>query len=156
MLFLFPESMILFFRHKRKDDPSQKFTWKCIFFMCSEKIISPKNTHLDMIFYVISGKMVFLLSRNYEILSPWKKMIFIKKHMEIQFSVYMHKCHIYDNALMAKKAKIPLSRKNASKGNISGTTEKIDIHPRKYGISAEISYWLTPEKKLQKQPPEVF
>ena len=69
-----------------------------------------------MIFYVISGKMVFLLSRNYEILSPWKKMIFIKKHMEIQFSVYMHKCHIYDNALMAKKSKDTLIPKKCKQG----------------------------------------
>ena len=52
----------------------------------------------------------------------------------------MHKCHIYDNSLLAKKTKIPLSRKNASKGNICGTTEKNYIHPRKYGIYAEISY----------------
>ena len=34
------------------------------------------------------------------------------------------------------------SRKNPPKGDISGITEKYDIHPRKYGISVEITYWL--------------
>ena len=41
-----------------------------------------------MIFFVISGKMVFLFSRKYDIFSlggKWKKMIFIKKRVEIYF-----------------------------------------------------------------------
>ena len=70
MIFLFPENMILFFRHKRKDDLSQKNTWKYdIFFKCSEKMVFPKNSRLNMIFFVISGKMVFLFSRKYDIFS---------------------------------------------------------------------------------------
>ena len=41
----------------------------------------------------------------------------------------------------AKKAKI-ISRKNILKDDISVIPEKYDIHPRKYGISVKIPYWL--------------
>ena len=70
MIFLFPENMILFLRHKRKDDLSQKNTWKYDnFFKCSEKMVFQRNSHLNMIFFVISGKMVFLFSKKYYIFS---------------------------------------------------------------------------------------
>ena len=45
-----------------------------------------------MNFFVISGKMVFLFSRKYDIFSlggKWKKMIFIKKHVEIWYFLYI-------------------------------------------------------------------
>ena len=65
MIFLFPENMILFFRQKRKDDLSQKNTWKYDpFFKCSEKIFFPKKSHRNMIFLVPSGKMAFLFLEN--------------------------------------------------------------------------------------------
>ena len=61
MIFLFPENMILFFRHKRKDDLSQKSTWKYhIFFRCSGKMVFSGNSRLNTIFFVISRKMVFI------------------------------------------------------------------------------------------------
>ena len=89
MILLFPKNMTLFLRHKRKDDLSQKNTWKYdIFFKCSEKMVFPRNSRLDVIFFVISGKMVSLFSRKYYIFSlgrKWKKMIFIKKRMEIWY-----------------------------------------------------------------------
>ena len=82
MIFIFPENMILFFRHKRKDDLPQKNTCKYdIFFKCSEKMVFPRNPHLNTIIFVTSGKMVFLVSGKYGIFSlvgKWKKMIFIK------------------------------------------------------------------------------
>ena len=68
-IFLFPENVILFFRHKRKDDLSQKNIWKHIFFKCSEKMVFARNSHLSVVFFVISGKMVFLFSRKYDIFS---------------------------------------------------------------------------------------
>ena len=74
MMFLFPKNMILFFRHKRKDDLSQKNTWKYdVFFKFSEKMAFPKNSRLNTIFFVISGKMVFLFSRKYDIFSLGRK-----------------------------------------------------------------------------------
>ena len=92
MIFLFPENMI-FFRHKRKDDLSQKNTWKyCTFFKCSEKMVFPKNSSLNMMFFVIYVKMVFLFSRKYGIFSlggKWKKIIFIKKRVEIWYFMYI-------------------------------------------------------------------
>ena len=70
MIFLFPENIILFFRRKVKDDPSQKNTWKYdIFFKCPEKMVFPKNkSHWNMLFFVSSEKMV-LLSGKYDIFS---------------------------------------------------------------------------------------
>ena len=93
MIFLFPENMILFFRHKRKGDIFQKNTWKYdIFFKCSEKMVFPKNSSQNMIFFVISGKIVFLFSKKYDIFSlggKWKKMIFIKIRLEIWYFLYI-------------------------------------------------------------------
>ena len=85
--------MILFFRHKRKDEISPKNTWKYdIFFKCSEKMVFTRNLPLSMIFFVISEKMVFLFPRKHDIFSldgKWKKMIFIKKRMEIWYFLYI-------------------------------------------------------------------
>ena len=132
MIFLFPENMILFFRHKRKDDISQKNTWKYdIFFKCSEKMVFPKNSRLNMIFFVISGKMVFLFSRKYDIFSlggKWKKMIFIKKRMEIYFLYICEGVTGVTLPASGKNAKMP--QKYTPKGDISSITEKNDIHPR--------------------------
>ena len=70
MIFLFPENMILFFRRKMKDDIFQKNIWKYdVFFKCSEKMVFPKKSHWNMIFFVISGKLVLLFSRKYDIFS---------------------------------------------------------------------------------------
>ena len=74
MIFLFPEDMILFFRQKRKDDLPQKNTWKYdIFFKCSEKMAFPKNSRLNIIFFVIFGKMVLLFCRKHDIFSLGEK-----------------------------------------------------------------------------------
>ena len=62
IIFLFPENMILLFRQQMKDGLSQKNLWKYdIFFKCSEKMIFLKKSHWNMIFLVLSRKMVFLL-----------------------------------------------------------------------------------------------
>ena len=42
-----------------------------------------------------------------------------------------------------QKNKDNLPRKNTLKGDVSGITEKDDMHTRKFGISVEILYWLT-------------
>ena len=47
MIFPFPKNMIWFFRHKGKDDLSQKNTLKRdVFFKCSEKMVFPKKSRL--------------------------------------------------------------------------------------------------------------
>ena len=131
MIFLLPENMFLFFRHKRKDDISQKNTWKYdIFFKCSEKMVFPKNSRLNMIFFVISGKMVFLFSRKYDIFSlggKWKKMIFIKQRVKIYF---LYICVGVTGVTLPSCQKNKDARKNTPKGDISGITEKDDIHSR--------------------------
>ena len=51
-----------------------------------------KNSRLITVFFVISGNMVFLFSGKYDIFSldgKWKKMIFIKKYLEIWYFLYI-------------------------------------------------------------------
>ena len=89
----FSRKYVLFFRHKRKDDLSPKTTGKYyIFINCSEKMVSPKNSCLNTIFFVISEKMVFLFFIKYDIFSlgrKWKTMIFIKKRTKIWYFLYI-------------------------------------------------------------------
>ena len=90
MIFIFPESMILFFRRKTKDDLSQKNTWKYVFFDCSKKMIFPKKSHQNMIFLVSSGKMALLFLENMMFFLGGKwNMIFLKKYMEIWCFLYI-------------------------------------------------------------------
>ena len=131
MIFLFPQKVILFFRHKGKDDLFQKNAWIYdIFFRCSEKMAFPKNSRLN-IFFVTSGKTVFLFSRKCDIFSlggKWKKMIFIKKRMEIYFLYICEGVTGVTLPASGKNAKMP--QKYTPKGDISSITEKNDIHPR--------------------------
>ena len=64
--------------------------------------------------------------------------LFQKIHRNLICSVYMHKCYKYDINLLPKEAKVIFSRNNTLKGDISGISEKDNIHSRKYGISVEI------------------
>ena len=91
MIFPFPENMILFLRRKMKDDVSRKNRWKYdISFKSPEKIVFPKKSRLNMIFFVLFGKMVFFPGK-YDIFPldrKWK-MIFSKKYMEIWYFLYI-------------------------------------------------------------------
>ena len=130
-IFLFPENMILFFRHKTKDDLSQKNIWKYdIFFKCSEKIVFPKNSRLNMIFFVISGKMFFFFQKIYFFFRRKMKEddLYQKTSGNMIFSVCMRRRIRCGITLLAKKTKMP--PRNILKGDISGITEKDDIHPR--------------------------
>ena len=74
IIFLFPEYLILIFRWKMKDDLSQKKKKKKkkkrkfgIFFKCCRMIIFPKiitQEHGNTIYLVLSGKMIFIFSKN--------------------------------------------------------------------------------------------
>ena len=80
--------------------------------------------------------MIFFLSAENE--RRW--MIFIKKRVEIWYFLYI--CVDVTSTTLPswQKNKDALAPKNTLKGDISGITEKDDIHPRKYGISAEIPH----------------
>ena len=56
------------------------------------------------------------------------------------FSGYMRRRYKHDVALLAKKTRMTLPRKNTPRGDISGITEKDNVYPRKYGIFAEIPH----------------
>ena len=61
MIVLFPENMILPLGRKMKDDLSQKNIWKYdIFFRCSKTMVFSKKLYWNMIFLLLSEKMVVL------------------------------------------------------------------------------------------------
>ena len=90
--FFFPKNMLSLFRliFLKKNKQIKKNTWTYeVFFKCSKKIFFPKNSHWNVKYpcssFVISGKMIFLFSRNYDIFSldgKWR-MVCLKKYMEI-------------------------------------------------------------------------
>ena len=129
MMFFSPENMILFFRQKIKDDFSQKNTWKYdVFSKCSEKMVFPKISHWNMIFLVLSGKMV-LFYRTYDIFSldGKSKMIFLRKYMEIWYFLY-----IYINVT---NMILPFCQKNERRSSPEKIHLKVidilDWHPKK-------------------------
>ena len=94
--------------------------------------LDKKITSEHDLFFVISGKMVFLFSRKYYIFSlggKWKKIIFIKKRVEIWYFLYV--CvGVLGVALPSRRKKTKMPPKNTPKGDISGINKKDDIHPR--------------------------
>ena len=66
-----------------------------------------------------------------------------KMHGNKIFSVNIYKRYKYAITLLPKKQNLIFSQKCTPKGEISGITKKDHIHPRKYGISSEMQYWLT-------------
>ena len=87
MIFLFPEKVILFFRQKMKEDLYQKNTWEYdIFFKCSEKMVFPKKSHWNMIFFMCYLKKCYFFYPSLD--GKWK-IIFFKKYMEIQYFLYV-------------------------------------------------------------------
>ena len=92
MAFLFPENMILFLGRKMKDDLSgKKNTWKYdILFKCPEEMVFSKRLRWNMIFLVLSGKMVFF-SQKHDIFSLEGKrtIIFLKNYIEKLYFLYI-------------------------------------------------------------------
>ena len=116
--FFFPKIWSYSFDRKWKTIFLEKNTWKYyIFFKYSEKIVFSKQLHRNMIFLVLSGKMVFF-PRKHDIFSldgKWK-MIFLKKYMI--FSVHTYRCNKQDNMpLCQKNSKMIFSCKNTLKGD---------------------------------------
>ena len=64
MIFLFPENMTLFFRRNMKDDLSQKIHGNMIFSSnFPKRWYFQKKSRWNMIFLVLSGKMVFFFRK---------------------------------------------------------------------------------------------
>ena len=119
----------------------KKNTWKYdIFFKCSEKMVFPKKLHWNMIFLISWGKMAFLFPENmifflrtenerwYFSKNTWKYDVFC---MLVKV-VFLFPTNM--KLLFCQKSKDDLFPKNAPKDDISGITEKDDIHPRKDDI----------------------
>ena len=107
----------------------KKNSWKYdMFFKCSEKMVFPKKLHWNMIFLISWGKMVFLFSEN----------IFFSR-TENERCCFSKNAWKYDVLCMLVKA-VFLFPKNTPKDNISGITEKDDIHPRKDDIGILVTF----------------
>ena len=147
MIFLFPEIWSYSLDVKRKMIFLKKNIWKYdVFSKCSEKMVFPKKFAPEHGIFCNIWKYGISFFREiwYFFLSgKWKKMIFIKKYMEIWYFLYI--CINVRNVALPfwQKKTTPSSRKYTLKGDISGIAEKDNIHPRKCGISVEISYWST-------------
>ena len=149
--FFFPKKIILFFRRKMKYDLSQKDKWKYdVFFKCSEKMVFPKKNRTEIWSFCNiwkDGISFFSKIWYFFFRRKVKDNLSQEIHGNMIFSVYfINDIILYYTQIWyypSAKAKIIFSQKNTLKGDISGITEKDDIHPRKYGISVEISYWLT-------------
>ena len=84
MIFILPDNMILPFRRKMNDDLSQKIRGNIFSSNTLKRWSFQKELRWDMIFLVLSGKMVFS-SQKHDIFSlggKWEA-IFFKKFMEI-------------------------------------------------------------------------
>ena len=114
MIFLFPENIILYLRRKMKDDLSQKKYTEIWYFLQTFS----KDGLSHMIFYVLSGKMVFF-SRKDDIFSLGRKWeaVLLRKYMEIWHFLCTRVLQTWCHAPLPKKLKIVSSRKNTPKGD---------------------------------------
>ena len=138
--------------HKRKDDVSQ-YIYIYIYIWTRNQC---DYVRLYMYIYIYiyiyiyfcniwKNDISFSLKGDIFLQRKWKMILLRKIHGNMIYFVYLQVLHIwiYDIALLPKKAKMIFSQENSLKGDISGITEKDDIHPRKYGIYVAIPYWLT-------------
>ena len=109
--------------------------WKVIFlkkvhgnmiFSLNEKMTFPKKKkkklRWDMIFLVLSGKMVIFFRKIWSFYFRWKKKDKFSQGINgsMIFSVYMYKCYKYDITFLQKKkkkSKMMFTRKNSLKGH---------------------------------------
>ena len=110
IIFLFPENMILFFRHKRKYDPSQKIPGNLMFLQISWKDdLSEKFAPEHDLFCNIWKDGTSFFQKIY-FLFRWKMKqdgLYQKTYGNMIFSVYMRRCYKYDIFLLAKKWRCP-------------------------------------------------
>ena len=115
IIFVFPENMIFSFRHKRKI--IRKIPGNMIFHSnVLKRWFFQKNSCLNMIFFVIPGKMVFLFFEKICYFFFRQKMkeeddLYQKIHGNIIFSVFMRRCYKYDMTLLAKNQRCPCPEK---------------------------------------------
>ena len=123
IIFIFPENMVLALRRKMKDDLLKKIDGNMIF---SSNVLKrwsfQKRPHWDMIFLVISGKMVFFPENM--IFFPWaqsERRSFSRTTWKYDvFCVHVHTYGCYKlgaTPLCQKKLKIALSCKSTPKGD---------------------------------------
>ena len=112
MMFLFPENMILFFRHKRKDDLSQKNTWKiwCFLQMFWKDGLS-KNfaPEYDLFCNIWKNGISFFQKIWYFFFRQKMKEVdlYQKTRGNMTLSLYMRRCYRREIALLIKKQRCP-------------------------------------------------
>ena len=78
-----------------------------------------KKLRWNMVFLVLSGKMIFLFPENIILFFRRKMKDDLSQgiHGNMIFSVYMYKCYKYNITLPKKKLKTTFSRKNTLTGD---------------------------------------
>ena len=118
MKFLSAENMILPLRRKMKDDLSQKIYGNMIFSSNLLKRWSFQEGRRNMIFLVLSGKMVFFPENMIFFLEQKVRDNLSQKIYGNIFSVCTHGCYKHGaTPFCQKKSKMVLSRKNTPKGD---------------------------------------
>ena len=121
-MFLFPENKIWHLRRTMKDDISQKKIHGNMTFSSNflKRRSLQKGPRRDMIFLVLSGKMVFF-PENMIFFSLGRKweMTVLKKYMEIWYFLCTRTgvTNVVSRPSAKKKSKTVLSRKNTPKGD---------------------------------------
>ena len=106
MIFLFPENMILPLRRQMKDDPSQKIHGNMTFSSnVLERWYFQKGLCWDIIFLVLSGKMVFFYRKYFFLGRKVRGDLFQEIHRNMKFSVYTCECY--------KRGSVPLRQKKS-------------------------------------------
>ena len=120
-MFLFPENMIWHLRRTMKDDISQKKIHGNMTFSSNflKRRSFQKGPRRDMIFLVLSGKMVFFPQKHILSLGRKWEMTFLKKYMEIWYFLCTRTgvTNVVSRPSAKKKSKMVLSRKNTPKGD---------------------------------------
>ena len=119
-MFLFPENMIWHLRRTMKDDISQKKIHGNMTFSSNflKRRSFQKGPRRDMIFLVLSGKMVFFPENMIFFLEQKVRDNLSQKIYGNIFSVCTHGCYKHGaTPFCQKKSKMVLSRKNTPKGD---------------------------------------
>ena len=106
MIFLFPENIILLFRTENERwSFSKKYMGIWYFLQMPRKDALSKKIRWNMMFLVLSGKMVFFFRKiwYFFIGRKMKDDLSQEIHGNMIFFVYMYKCYKYDITLMQKK-----------------------------------------------------
>ena len=100
--FFFPKTWTCSIDGKRKMIFLEKYSWKCdIFFKCSEKMVFSKMLHWDMIFLVLSGKIVFFFAKTWYFFLGRKLKDDLSQETHGTMIFFLYTCRCYKHDIMS-------------------------------------------------------